>query len=180
MPMKIGKQDWATPRAFLSLFETFDVDLAAHEGNFRFEPWCGPGSPHKTPDGAPMTNALALPWAKMFGEKLAWLNPPFKQVEPWVKKCAEERANYGAGKIVVLVPAAFGTRWWERYVNGVAEVTIIRPRLTFEGATAPYMGKDLCLLTYTRALHPPGQYRVLDVGQNDGAFRKRPTVGAYA
>lgn len=172
--MKFGKQDWATPREFLSLFETFDVDLAAHAGNFRFEPWCGPGSPHVTPSGDPMTDALSLNWAILFGDKSAWLNPPFSKVEPWVKKAAEETERYSEkGMITMLVPASFGTRWWEYYVNGVAQVTIVRPRLTFEGATAPYMGKDLCLLSYKKERFPANVYRILDVGQNDGAFRKR-------
>jgi hypothetical protein len=102
------------------------------------------------------------------------LNFPFANAEPWVRKCKEETANYtDTGMITVLAPASIGTNWWRDHVNGVAQVNIIRPRLTFEGATAPYMGKDLCLLSYTKERHPAGQYRIFDIGQADGAFRKK-------
>lgn len=65
-----------------------------------------------------------------------WLNPPFGDIEPWVKKCAEWRPR--AGRIFVLLPAATGANWFLRHVWNRAHVVMLTPRVTFTGHSSPY------------------------------------------
>ncbi len=59
-----------------------------------------------------------------------WLNPPYNNIGAWAKKCAEE-CQKGA-KILLLVPASVGSNWYYKYVEGIAEVRFLRPRLVFD------------------------------------------------
>lgn len=73
--------------------------------------------------------------------QLNWLNPPFSNIAPWAKKCAEE-SRLGA-RILFLVPASVGSNWWAEYVHNHALVYFLRPRLCFDGI-APFP-KDIAL-----------------------------------
>lgn len=41
-----------------------------------------------------------------------WCNPPYSDIEPWVAKASERKADVAA----FLVPVRAGTDWWRRYV----------------------------------------------------------------
>ncbi len=71
-----------------------------------------------------------------------WLNPEFNHVAPWAKKSSESQA-----KILFLVPASIGSRWFAEYVNRKAYVLGLDPRLTFKGSKDPYP-KDLMLCCF--------------------------------
>jgi phage N-6-adenine-methyltransferase len=88
-------------------------------------------------------NSLASEWPA-HGD--LWLNPPFSKLEPWVKKCSEQRNR--VGRIFVLLPAAVGSNWFLRYVYGRAHVVLLTPRVTFTGHSAPYP-KDVLLANYS-------------------------------
>ena len=78
-----------------------------------------------------------------------FLNPPYADIAPWVRKCAEEKLRLGNySGIAVLVPASTNSNWWADYVDGIADVRFSTGRLTFEGHTASYP-KDLALLLYS-------------------------------
>lgn len=115
--------DWPTPRwLFDALNARFDftLDAAASAGNAL----C-PRFYDADRDG------LAQSWA---GERV-WLNAPYGRVlRQWIAKA---RAEGEAGATVVcLVPARTDTKWWHEHVLPAGEVTMIRGRLVFEGATA--------------------------------------------
>lgn len=76
----------------------------------------------------------------------AWLNPPFANIAPWVKKATHE--SFDGASIVMLVPASVGSRWWSAYVEYDAFVSFLAPRVTFVGSTTPYP-KDCALLFFT-------------------------------
>jgi hypothetical protein len=139
-----SKQDYQTPPEFLCAVErdfavnTWAVDLAATADNRVAVYWCGPGS--EEPD------SLAYDWNLLSGNFSGnfWLNPPFKDITPWAKKCSEYK---GGGRIFLLVPASVGANWFRDHVHGKAHVIALSPRLTFVGCDGPYP-KDLMLAVF--------------------------------
>lgn len=134
-----SKQDYQTPLEFLAAVKRrfgiaeFDIDLAADAENAV----------------APIyydaeTNALIQPW-RTVGRGLAWCNPPFGDLGPWVEKAWRESRT--AARVAMLVPAGVGSNWWREWVHGKAFVLLLNGRLTFVGAAQPYP-KDCCLLIY--------------------------------
>jgi phage N-6-adenine-methyltransferase len=136
-----SRQDYSTPRDFLEAVEKrfgkISCDLAAIVQNSVCEQFLGPGSLYAA-------DSLTCNWHRYGG--LYWLNPPFANIEPWARKCAEESA-LGA-KILFLVPASVGSRWFEKYVFNKAEVYFLAPRLSFDGEH-PFP-KDCMLCYYSR------------------------------
>jgi phage N-6-adenine-methyltransferase len=134
-----SKQDYGTPWAFIRACEarwgTFDIDLAAHADNAKAPAYL-----------SPKEDSLSVPWGAHFrsAPTLAWLNPPFGEIEQWAAKCAEETLQPSSLRIIMLTPASIGTVWFREHVHRKALVLGVGPRLTFEGATDPYP-KDLML-----------------------------------
>lgn len=146
---KPGKsvQEVGTPRAFLDAVEArfgkLAWDLAADETNHVTAGWSGPGST-KQPD-----SLAGAWWALPSG--LLWLNPPYANIGQWTEKCAGwQFGGYGnsiSQRIALLIPAAVGTNYFRRYIDGRARVYFLSPRLTFVGHTQSYP-KDLILAMY--------------------------------
>lgn len=106
IPMTSIRQDWRTPKAFYQALNA--------EFNFVYDP-CP--SNHKN-DG------LFLDW-----DGPAFINPPFKGIEKWVKKAYEESQ---LGKIMVmLIPSRTDTRWWHDYCMKADEIRFIKGRLQY-------------------------------------------------
>jgi len=127
-----SRQDYETPKDFYAevgrLFGYPTFDLAASYKNAKAAAFYTKN-----------IDALSTLWPK----ELCWLNPPFKDIQPWVKKCVVSPGT----NILVLVPASVGSNWFRDYVFNLARVYFLNPRLSFDG-TAPYP-KDLMLLHYT-------------------------------
>lgn len=152
-----SKQDYATPKEFIAQVENafgkLQWDLAAHEDNsvLPYGHYYGPGSRFGG-------DSLAMPWGKVMSEWKpglpAWLNPPFGNITPWAKKCAEE-CRQGA-EILFLVPASVGSNWFWDHVAPYAHVYAVSPRLSFDGKH-PFP-KDLILAHYRpqRGVAPVG------------------------
>lgn len=134
-----SKQDYGTPPAFLEAVKrrfgiaAFAIDLAASQENAV----------------APLfyteaQNALVQPW-RTKSRELAWLNPPFADLAPWVEKAWTESRT--AARIAMLVPAGVGANWWRDWVHQKAFVLLLNGRLKFVGEL-DYYPKDCCLLIY--------------------------------
>lgn len=80
-----------------------------------------------------------------------WLNPPFADIAPWVKKADETANEDQTFRLLMLVPASIGSGWFRKHVLGNAFVLALEPRLTFVGETTPYP-KDCMLLVYAHDL----------------------------
>jgi len=138
-----SRQDYETPPELIAAVErrfgSIVIDLAATKENTKAEWFISPEE-----------DSLRADWNVIVDDyTLAWLNPPYADIAPWARKCAEYT---GDGKILFLVPASVGSEWFARYVWGHALVLAIRPRVTFVGAKDPYP-KDLILAVYGE---PPG------------------------
>lgn len=152
-----SRQDYQTPPEFLAAVRRllditqFDVDLAATAENAVCPRYY-----------TERDDAFKQSWLTWRQEGWNWLNPPFADLEPWVRR-AWEQAQLGA-RVAMLVPAAVGANWWRDWVDLKAQVRFLNGRLTFVGETAPYP-KDCCLLLY--ALELPATYEVWN-------WRKQP------
>ncbi len=143
---QVVQTDPAFIAAVVKRFGKLDVDLAATAENTQ----------------APMyiskeTNSLRVPWADHFYLRTTmWLNPEFKNIEPWAEKCAYESARiysvFGKGRILLLTPASVGSNWFRDHVDGKARVYLLNGRLRFVGHKQPYP-KDCILSVYGE---PPG------------------------
>lgn len=139
-----SEQVVATPRVFAEAVEgrfgPIFLDAAATEDNSL-------GFLHFGPDSH-WPDALAVKrWADglVMANDLIWVNPPYAKIEPWAMKCVEQQAL--GCRIAMLVPAAVGSRWFNRYVRPFAYVLELTPRLTFVGHKSSYP-KDLILAYY--------------------------------
>ena len=144
-PRGESKQDYMTEPAFLDAvrvrwhIERFDVDLAASENNVGAREFITPGR-----------DSLSVDWTQFSGD--LWLNPPFANIAPWAGKCAlsTNGARFSRHRrIFFLVPAAVGSRWFERHVHPFARVYFLRDRICFDGKN-PYP-KDCLLAVFGEA-----------------------------
>jgi hypothetical protein len=89
------------------------------------------------------SDGLAQDWGELSGN--LWLNPPFGNITPWAKKCAEFRDR--KGWTLLLVPASVGAKWFQTWVVPNAHVIELTDRITFVGSTQPYP-KDMILACF--------------------------------
>ena len=132
-----SKQDYATPADFITAVEKRfgrpTWDLAADASNTKAPNWFD--LEH---------DSLAQEWDKLTG--LLWLNPPFANIAPWAKKCAETLDKNCDTKILFLTPASVGSNWWRDYVHRKAFVFFLNGRLCFDGVAG--FPKDCSLACY--------------------------------
>ena len=140
------KQDYETPQEFIDIVSrefgvTFDIDLAASRENKKA---------YNYVDAE--TDSLSLYWSNIIGPGCTgWLNPPFRNVAPWMKKCAETKAN--GRRVIALVLASVGSSWYAEHVAPHAQVYALSPRITFVGETQPFT-KDLILCDFRPGFGP--------------------------
>lgn len=124
-----SRQDYMTPPEFLDAvtirwhIPAFDIDLAASENNV--------GAKRII---TPEENSLTVDWTQLRGD--LWLNPPFANIAPWAEKCANDMQGTRFSRrrrLFFLVPAAVGSRWFERYVYPCSRVYFLRDRICFDG-----------------------------------------------
>ena len=73
-------------------------------------------------------DGLTRDWSKYKGVIL--VNPPFKDIKSWVKKCNEEMKK-GVYSILLMPNNRSHTEYWNRYVVGEARVQDIQGRLRY-------------------------------------------------
>jgi len=112
-PLTGSDNTFGTPREVFDYFNRwygpFDLDAAANRKNRLVKQYLGQGGKYE--------NALdpAVHWHQL-GEKI-WLNPPFgRGLGNWVKRAWEE--HHRGCRIVMLLPASTGPRWYRDYVYG--------------------------------------------------------------
>jgi phage N-6-adenine-methyltransferase len=136
-----SKQDWQTPPELLTAIkdrldiDEFVVDLAASDTN-------AVAPIYYTKDNSALDRGVY--WCF---DGYAWCNPPYANIEPWVRKAAEATEEYPTN-IVMLVPSSVGSNWWKEWVRPYAYVTHLNGRIKFVGAT-DYYPKDCSILLYT-------------------------------
>ena len=67
-----------------------------------------------------------------------YCNPPYSNIEPFIKKGISEIKNGNAKKIVYLIPIRSDTKYWHDLImNYATEIVFIRGRLNFNGSKSP-------------------------------------------
>ncbi len=130
-----SKQDYCTPddfmRAVIERFGSIDFDLAATKENTKAKRFYDLER-----------NSLKQDWRKLKGT--LWLNPPFNDIAPWARKCAQSVTQHNC--ILLLTPASVGSNWFHEYVINKANVLALNPRLSFDSRNA--YPKDLILSVF--------------------------------
>ena len=118
--------EWSTPQ---TLFDTLNEEF-----HFTLDP-CATDENAKCKMYYTISeNGLEKTWTGY----CVFCNPPYSQIQKWVKKCAEE-ARKGA-TVVMLIPARTDTRWFHDYIYKKADIRFIKGRLRFSDSknTAPF------------------------------------------
>lgn len=102
--------DWGTPDWIMKLFEAW------------FDP-C-PLDPQWTRSG------LDLPWGKYHDQ--IFVNPPYSNPKPWVKKAISEHLEHGSS-VVLLLKHDSSTQWYRMLKEAGARFLMIEGRLTYKG-----------------------------------------------
>ncbi len=106
---------WSTPQ---DLFDQLNEEF-----HFTLDPCCTDDNAKCMKHYTKKENGLSQSWV---GETV-FCNPPYgREIGPWVKKCAAEKA-----KVVALLPARTDTKWFHDYIYGKAEIRFIKGRLKF-------------------------------------------------
>lgn len=111
--------EWGTPNLELKkAMMNFDVlpflDVCATHQNAKFQTYF-----------TKKDNALNQEWDCNF-----FMNPPYSRITEFMEKClCQVRKHDVTG--LVLVYSKTDTRWWHKYVEGIAEVHFIKGRLRF-------------------------------------------------
>lgn len=71
-------------------------------------------------------DGLSQPW---FGA--VWCNPPYSDMEGWIRKALDESHRDAVKTVVVLAPARTSTQWFHRYAAKASVLAFIEGRLTF-------------------------------------------------
>lgn len=134
-----SEQVVCTPPEFLAAvvrrFGPIRFDLAATEENKVAPAYFGPGSTHGE-------DALEQRW--ILGGVL-YCNPPFGDIEPWVRKAVEEGAD--GARVHMLLPASVSSRWFLEHVHRRALVLALCPKLSFVDHDNQFP-KDLMLCVF--------------------------------
>ena len=99
---------------------------------FSLDP-CSPGAVSPIPCADRFTEAddgLSRSWGEP--GSVVWVNPPYgKALTLWIDKMIAEGSR--GVKVIALVPARTGTRWWHRAVDSGGHPEFLRGRLRFLG-----------------------------------------------
>lgn len=60
-----------------------------------------------------------------------WVNPPYSDMEDWMRKALDESHRDDVETILVLAPARTSTQWFHRYATQATVLAFIEGRLTF-------------------------------------------------
>lgn len=127
---RAGKSDWRTPPEVVERLHLVwggppDLDpCASVEASLAKENWTGPAF------GG--LDGLAQPW----GERSAYVNPPFDGLAAWSAKCALEHRERRS-EVILLLPSRTDTAYWHEHLASAALICLWRGRLKFVGAPAP-------------------------------------------
>lgn len=139
-----SEQSVQTPKEFIQAVQyrwgQFSIDLAADAANAQAPLWIDE-----------QRDSLKQDWSKEIPPNtVAWLNPPYSDIRPWVAKCFDLIQTGHPVSILVLVPASVGSNWYRDYAHqGPCQVRFLNNRIKFVGHTHHYP-KDMMLLEYAR------------------------------
>lgn len=108
--------------------EAFDLDVAACAAAHVAPHWLGLDHPMEW-----RRDGLKAPWHGFEGrQSVVWCNPPFSEIEPWVKKAWYEWRERTCATIAMLLPAnRCEQRWWQTLVEPLRDKELSPLRVHF-------------------------------------------------
>lgn len=73
-----------------------------------------------------------------------WLNPPYKDITPWARRCRETQD--AGGSIAFLVPASVGANWYRDYIHRKSFVLALNGRIPFIPEKPTWLYPKDCML----------------------------------
>ena len=122
VPMRNGTGERPTPR--------YIVRALNEEHNFDLDPCADADNAVTERHFNKAQNGLKQQWKC----KCAWLNPPYAEIEAWLKKAFEELKAGRCQKVVALLPAWTDTPWFAEYASH-GQISFLIGRLKFGGAS---------------------------------------------
>ena len=107
-----GYDEWFTPSAFVQALGAFDLDPCAGPMAHAAENWTEGG--------------LEKEWRGR-----VWLNPPFSNIQPWIKKLQAH------GNGIVLIQARVKTRWVLNLIADAGAILLPTGRVYFTRPNRP-------------------------------------------
>lgn len=114
--------EYGTPKEFFDSINSlyhFTLDAAASDKNHKCNKYF-----------TKENSSLDKDWS---GETV-WINPPYSNIEAFMKKAMEETRKNENTKVVMLVPARTDTKWFHKYGTKAAKILFIKGRLKFENS----------------------------------------------
>ena len=130
--------EYQTPQKLFDLLDAefhFNVHAAANSENTLCKWYLGEDY------AGQKENLLIIDWQRTLFQdgltqnycKIFFLNPPYSQIGPFIKKAYEESLK--GATVVCLIPVRSDTRYWHDYIMKSEEIRFIKGRLKF---TLPY------------------------------------------
>ena len=113
----LGGDEWRTPQV---LFDELDKEFG-----FTIDVCASPDKPMCEHYYSPEDDGLIQDW-----QGVCWMNPPYSQMLPWMRKAYE--SSLAGTTVVCLVPVRSDLAWWHEYAMR-GEIRFIRGRLHFSG-----------------------------------------------
>jgi phage N-6-adenine-methyltransferase len=113
---------WLVDRIHAAFGGGIDLDPCTTEANpTRATSWFYP----------PIYDGILWSWADPAKrERRIFVNPPYgRTIALWMDKCADAAA--GGGRVIALVPAWTGTKWFQRAVRDATEICLVAGRIDF-------------------------------------------------
>ena len=109
---------WATPQEVFDVLNTkygpFDLDAAASHDNQMVGRYCTPEGTFSAHMSGPFllygVDGLSANWVGK-----VWLNPPYSDPYPWIKKASEEAAK--GATVVALINWDHTTAYWKEFIG---------------------------------------------------------------
>ena len=140
--------EWYTPFEVLRAIRSL-----THDGRIAVDPCYAPRSltdPHHRIDIRRGGDGLTDEWP---GHGLAFVNPPYSDVGPWLARCQHESRKR---QVIMLIPMRPETAaWWSHVWRGGGFVVVQRGRLRFVGPTGERHGNGMittCFVTWHEGL----------------------------
>ncbi|MGD0105735.1 MAG: DNA N-6-adenine-methyltransferase [Rhodopila sp.] len=160
-----GETEWYTPAWLLDL-------VVGVVGPIDTDP-CSPGRGKSSVQArlhlTALDDGLAHGWPGV-----VWMNPPYgRTLSLWLEKARREVEVGNARCVTALVPARTDTTWWHCHISGVADIVLLRGRISFGDGTsaAPFPSallgyglsteqRDALFRAFPDSMHVPAAKRV--------------------
>lgn len=150
----MANDEWATPQWLFDRIDAvfhFEVDMAASAENAKCARYC-----------TEETDALQQ---QRWEFSPAWVNPPYSNLLPWMKKIRKETSTSDTC-VVALLPVCPATRWFQHVWDIYDALLFFNRRIKFEGASgSPRFDSVLAVFNMPLGIPTIKLYELRDLGR---------------